>query len=314
MSDANPEGGAVTVDDAVSRLMAQQERPEAPTERDDQEPAQEAPADAEDHDADPEEAGGGDEDDSDPEGQEEPQRFTVKVNGEEHEVTLEELQKGYSLESDYRRKTSALSEERKQIEAAKQQVEQERQRYAEGLQAYLSNLQPLQEPNWVELAKTDPAGYVEQKAAWDAEIGRRQKAYSEYQATRSQQMQEHLERERSRLPELIPEWADTKRAQKEAEALQSYAVKGLGFTPQEAASVYDARLVSMLRKAWQYDKLMADKPAVTKKVAAAPKVQQPGAVRSKGAENDERIAAKRQSLKRSGSIDDAVALLRARGL
>lgn len=317
MSDANPETGADTVDGAVSRLLAQPEPVERPTAPEpEQEPAPEA-AEADEVEADdaaPDDAGGGDEEDSEPEGEEEPQLFSVKVNGEEKQVTLDELLKGYSLESDYRRKTSTLAEERKQIEQVKAQVEQERQRYAEGLQAYLSNLQPLQEPDWVELAKTDPAGYVEQKAAWDAEIGRRQRAYQEYQATRETQLREHLAREQSKLPDLIPEWRDTKKAAEEAQALHGYAVETLGFAPQEAANVHDARLVLMLRKAWMYDKLMADKPAVTKKIAAAPKVQKPGAVRGKGAELNEQVAATRQKLKRSGSVDDAVALLRARGL
>ena len=58
--------------------------------------------------------------DEDEEGQvqsndEEP-KYTVKVNGEDVEVTQEELLRGYMRQSDYTRKTQALADERQRIE------------------------------------------------------------------------------------------------------------------------------------------------------------------------------------------------------
>lgn len=58
--------------------------------------------------------------DDDEEGQvqtndEEP-KYTVKVNGEDVEVTQEELLRGYMRQSDYTRKTQALADERQRIE------------------------------------------------------------------------------------------------------------------------------------------------------------------------------------------------------
>jgi mRNA-degrading endonuclease YafQ of YafQ-DinJ toxin-antitoxin module len=54
--------------------------------------------------------------------------FKVKVNGEEVEVPLSELQKGYSREADYTKKTMALAEERTKLQSQfaselKQQIE-----------------------------------------------------------------------------------------------------------------------------------------------------------------------------------------------
>ena len=46
-----------------------------------------------------------------------PALYTVKINGVEQQVTLEELQKGYMLNSDYTKKTQALAEQRKQLES-----------------------------------------------------------------------------------------------------------------------------------------------------------------------------------------------------
>ena len=42
--------------------------------------------------------------------------FKVKVDGEERDVTIEELAKGYMRQSDYTRKTQALAAERKQVQ------------------------------------------------------------------------------------------------------------------------------------------------------------------------------------------------------
>ena len=50
---------------------------------------------------------------------------TVTINGEEHQVPLEELVKGYSRHSDYTKKTQEVAEYRKGAEAAIQQAQQE---------------------------------------------------------------------------------------------------------------------------------------------------------------------------------------------
>ena len=43
--------------------------------------------------------------------------YKVVVDGQEQEVTLDELMKGYSRQSDYTRKTEKLSQDRKSVEA-----------------------------------------------------------------------------------------------------------------------------------------------------------------------------------------------------
>lgn len=56
---------------------------------------------------------------ADPQGQPaEPETFVVKVNGQEQEVTLDELLHGYMRTQDYTRKTQALAEERRQMQYA----------------------------------------------------------------------------------------------------------------------------------------------------------------------------------------------------
>ena len=61
---------------------------------------------------------------------EEDLKYTIKVDGEELEVGIDELKNGYQRQADYTRKSQALAEQRKETEAIqseRMQREQERQ-------------------------------------------------------------------------------------------------------------------------------------------------------------------------------------------
>ncbi len=75
-----------------------------------------------------------------------PQVFTVKVDGKEIEVTLDELQKGYSRTQDYTRKTQQVAEARKAAEAELQAVRAEREQYAQLLGALSEQVKAAAEP------------------------------------------------------------------------------------------------------------------------------------------------------------------------
>ena len=91
-------------------------------------------------------------------------RFKVKAAGEEIEVDQDELIKGYQQGVDYTKKSQALAEQRKALEAERQHLEyvkQERQAYAQKLQALDSFLtQQDQGVNLDVLKETDPIGYA----------------------------------------------------------------------------------------------------------------------------------------------------------
>jgi hypothetical protein len=91
-------------------------------------------------------------------------RYKVKASGEEVEVELDELIKGYQQGTDYTKKSQALAEQRKAIEAERSHLEyvkQERQAYAQKLQALDSFLtQQHQGVDLEVLKETDPIGYA----------------------------------------------------------------------------------------------------------------------------------------------------------
>jgi len=244
---------------------------------------------------------------------EEPQRYRVKAAGEDKEVTLDELIKSYQLGTDYTKKSQAVAEERKAVEAERQRIEEARylrDQYAERLQVIeqMLNQQPETE-NLDYLKETDPIGY----AVKVAELSQREKQLAQVQAERQriamQQDQERQEQlghviqaEARKLAEAIPEYADPQKGEVARRELREFGQK-LGFSEQELSGVYDSRQVLTLWKAMQYDKLQSAKPGITKKVNEAPKVMKSGVSQPRDA-SDEMKKLKARA-KQTGRVADA---------
>jgi hypothetical protein len=248
---------------------------------------------------------------------EEPQRFKVKIDNEEIEVTLEELQQGYSRTKDYTKKTQALAETRKTVEAERARIEEAKQlrdTYAQRLQVIEQMLnQPADNENLAELKESDPIGYAikvaersEREKQLQAVQAEKQRIAQQQSQEQQEQLKNHLALEAQKLKEWIPEFRDEVKADLARKDIRAYA-KSIGFSDQELANVYDARAVQTLYKAMQYEKLMKGKSVATKKVNDAPKTLRAGNGGQVNAEND---ATKRQmqKLKQSGKKSDAAKL------
>lgn len=265
------------------------------------------------------EADDGDEGEQDDEESEEP-RYTVKVNGEEIEVTLEELRRGYSRDADYRRKTQALAEQRKALEAEYEAIRQERAQYAQLLTALEQQLQSggVKEPDWDRLYQEDPVEWVRQRELWRSRQERLAAAQAEQQRLQQIAAQEqqarlaaYVQEQRERLFEALPELRDPEKAQQEHRRLRDYGQR-LGFTEQELDSLYDHRAVLLLYKAARYDELMAKREALRPKPdGKATRTATPGS-RVTPTEQQRKSAMRRQQrLEKTGSVHDAAAAIEA---
>jgi len=177
------------------------------------------------------------EDDEEPEEQEQAQTFTVKVDGKEVAVTLDELQKGYSRTQDYTRKTQQIAEVRKQVEQETQAIRAERQQYAQLLGALQAQLQASEpQVDLDRLYNEDPIEWVRQK---EVLRDRQEKAYAIQaeqqrlsqlsQQEQQRAMEEHLESQKDALLAALPEWRDPKKAKAE-KALVLESAKSVGFS------------------------------------------------------------------------------------
>lgn len=308
MDDTNPQGSVKTVRDAAGAFLGMMEpqepqgQPEEP-----QAEAQETEYEAEGYDEQAEES------------YEEPQqtpKYRVKVDNEELEVDVDELIKGYSRTSDYTKKTQALAEQRKQIEAERAKVVEAarlRDQYAQRLQVIEQMLTQSPQENLAELKETDPIGYavkmaeqVEREKQLAAVRQERAQVAQRQQYEQQERLKAHLSQEAERLQAAIPEMADEVKGEVVRKEIKDFA-RSIGFSEQELSQVYDHRAVLTLYKAMQYDKLQKSKPATAKRVAEAPKTLRPGPAQQSDPKSDDVKKLKGQ-LRKTGKQRDAAKL------
>jgi len=257
--------------------------------------------------------------------EEEEALYAVTVNGEEHEVSLDELMKGYSRQSDYTKKTQELSQGRKEIEEAKYtydsaltQMQQERQHYVTQLNQILqnssNNLNEYNKINWDALKEDDPIEYVkmkedfrEGKEKMQALDQQRQMAMQQQQAEAQKVQQEVIQGERARMVEALPEWGDPEKQKELATDVKTYALSQ-GFSEEELNSLVDHRSVLVLMKAAKYDAL-ENADVKSKKLKNKPKVIRSGKGRTSGENSKSKRTAKMKRLRSSGHVDDAASIL-----
>ena len=317
----------ITIDDATSAFEGMLSTPEdsneqpTETEEDTQEAEVEETEVEEEAEPEMEEAEEATEDDSeieeDEEVVEEEQTFTVKAAGEEKEVTLDELKKSYQLGSDYTKKTQEVAEQRKVIEQEAKAILEARQvrdDYAQKLQAVEQFLVGNNDSpeDLSAMKENDPIGYAvkvaemtEKKEQLQAVQSERHRLAEEQNAVRADQMQKFVAEEAQKLTQSLPEFSDKAKGEQIRNSIRNYGKK-VGFTDEELSQVYDSRHVLVLHKAAQYDKLMAGKAGVKKKVANAPKTIKGGA-KVKQTVTD-RTKKQQNRLLQTGDARDAAAL------
>jgi hypothetical protein len=250
----------------------------------------------------------------DQEEQEQPPKFTVKVDGKDVEVSLEELQKGYSRTEDYTRKTQALAQERKAAQAEFETVRAERAQYAQLLGALQQQLQQAEpQVDMERLYQEDPIEWVRQRELQRVNAEKQmaiqaeqQRLAQENQRFMLQQQQQRLQQEKDLLLSAVPELKDPKVASKAKEEMMQ-AGKAIGLTDQELNSITDHRFLLALRKIAQYDNMVAKRQAIKPEPAATPTAK-PG-LASRKPQQSQRIKQSQQRLKSTGNVRDAASLI-----
>ncbi len=250
------------------------------------------------------------------EDEEELELYTVKINGQEEQVNLDELKSGYSRTQDYTQKTQKIAEIEKDLKNKEGQVNQQTVEMSEERALYKELLPKMQlalknnleaEPDWNKLIDENPQKYLKLKEEWsnkndtlqyvENEIARVQ---AEQQNVEAQNLQKMVDEGKQLISEKIPEWQDEKIANSETKAMMEYA-QSLGFSGNELSEIYDGRLVLLLRDAWSHSK--------TKKAIKSKPKSSPSRVAKAGTSNRIKSNTPRkkamQKLRQSGKVSDA---------
>ena len=235
-----------------------------------------------------------------------PSLHRVKVQGQELEVSLDELKSGYSRDSDYRQKTHALAEERRMLDEQKTSLSQS----YDGKLKELTDLIGAAESYIGQSSKEDLQKMYEEDPTQAAKIDFQQRQQRESfnnlkrqaEVVKLQQYNQYLDEQKRLAATKIPEYSDPVKGVTFKNQMKN-TLSEYGFNDQEIGSLADHRFLMVLRDAMEYKNLKS-KPVTNKKVTTAPKVVKSGTPKME----DSRRAAVKQKigrLRRSGKINDA---------
>lgn len=255
------------------------------------------------------------------EAQEEEAKYQIKVNGKPVEVTLDELMSGYQRDSDYRRKTMELADERRLLEEEKTKAKSEsdavaklRQDYATRLGEIENSMQPDANIDWAKLYETDPDEYhrkkieVENKSkALETIKAERQRALQEQQQEQTKVFNQYLEQQKKLLADKEPEYVDPVKGEGLRKDMTSY-LKKEGYSDQELNMMVDHRSFVIAKKAMLYDKMMNSKVSA-KQSKPVPKMVRSGTTKTINKDSQQAKSLKSR-LKQTGSMRDAANVLK----
>ena len=253
--------------------------------------------------------------------QEEEAAYEIKVNGKPVKVTLDELMSGYQRDSDYRRKTMELADERRLLEEEVNKAKSEsdavaklRQDYATRLSEIENSMQPDANIDWAKLYETDPDEYhrkkieVENKSkALETIKAERQRAIQEQQQEQSKVFNQYLEQQKKLLAEKEPEYVDPVKGEGLRKDMTSY-LKKEGYSDQELNMMVDHRSFVIAKKAMLYDKMMNSKISA-KQSKTVPKMVRSGTTKTINKDSQQAKSLKSR-LKQTGSMRDAANVLK----
>lgn len=249
-------------------------------------------------------------------------------NGEKAEFTLGEIKDNYQRFSEAEAIRSEAQAKYDAYAAAEAQTQELLQAHALRAQAIERSmeqalLQDFGQVNWQHLQATNPSEYIrlsQQFNARQAQLGEMRQQAGQFMQEQHEQLnvqREHLKRERlvreqQSLLKAIPEWRDQKVADAERHDLARYMVER-GYSEEEINAVDDHRAILLVRDAMRYRQQKASGDIAAKKVIKlAKKVVTPGTRQTSREQTNDQERGLRQSLKRTGSTQDAAALISAR--
>lgn len=253
-------------------------------------------------------------------------KLTTKVNGEESEVTLAELKKGYQLEADYTRKNQAFIEQQKEFneqqEQARTEVADQLRRAGAAFQVAQSQLtNDFNSINWTELQQADPTQYVIQRQQFGErqahinqmidQASREAQSFQDKQRLEADQAKESVMREQAELlSKAMPAWSDSKVREAETAQVAEYFAS-MGFQPEEVNGITDHRIILMAIKAMNAVK-SSDIDIAKKKVEKVPKLVKSNARQNQNLGKEKTLSKLKSRIKQTGNVDDVAALLQAR--
>jgi len=240
---------------------------------------------------------------------EEPELHRVKVQGQELEVSLDELKAGYSRDSDYRQKTHTLGLEKRDLETQKSSLRQSYDTRLSELNDLIATAdatvrQRQGSEDLQKLYDEDPTAAAKLDYQLRQETRQLEDVKSKAREAQAQQYDEFLSTQKELAATKIPEYSDPNKADQFKYNMRT-SLRNYGFNDHEIGSLADHRFLMVAKDAMSYQNLKNKRPIVQKKIANAPKVVKAGIAKSGTSSGREGIRNKINRLGKTGHLKDA---------
>lgn len=241
--------------------------------------------------------------------------YTVKVDGEEQTVNLDELKRSYSGQAKIQKGMQDAATLRKDSENIYHTLQAEQQKFIQTVQSLQEQgVKPPPVAPDQSLIETDPIGYMQEKSRYENQLSEYQTQQGEINRIQEQssQMQTHaqnvlLQEQSVRVQELVPELADKEKAPKFKERLVKTGVDTYGYSQEEMGAITDARAIAVLADALKWRDLKSGN-AKAKKQPDAPRNIKP---KGRSRQQPQKVIRNKQkaTARKSGKLEDFASLL-----
>lgn len=214
------------------------------------------------------------------------EKITIKVKGENGEdetleLTPDDIAASYLRQRDYTRKTQELAKrETEAVEFLTKKHEEIRSQYlsqAELTRAAIVQMAGIKsEEEMAELANKDPSAWVaesqRQRQIGNYLNGLNQQIEGEKQQAKAQEDQRLQQQRQKQFSETWDALSKDGIDKPKLAKIYGEATDKYGFSNEELATIYDHRMVRVLKDALAYQSLKAQKPAVMQKAQNAPRM------------------------------------------
>jgi hypothetical protein len=211
----------------------------------------------------------------------------VKIDGETSTVSVGDLIAGYQTNKSVTQRSQSLAEEKKAFESQKEIAEQTYASKLKTVDALTSHFEKqliseFDGVDWETLRANDPAEYAAARSDFAAKAGELQNIQRAIKADAEQQSQEATQAQNAQAQGYMktqfdamivknPTWTDEKVRLEAENSFKTFVNDTYGFTEQEFESVFDARLIELIKDAQKYHD--GAKVAAKKKLIPVPKFQ-----------------------------------------
>jgi hypothetical protein len=254
-------------------------------------------------------------------------KLGVKIDGQTGEASLDDLVRSYQIQTAAEKRLEDAKTKSAEITAeATAKAAKLGERFAEAaalVESLESDLtEDISAANMEKLRRTDPAEWAAKNAEFDkrrAKIAqKRTDAIAKYHKANQQAQEEaranrekYLAGEYNALMEKRPEWRDAEKFKADGKKLNEFLSSATNTNTAQQVS-HNHELLLLAHEAMLYRELKANTNAAAKKLEKVPKVLKPGTPTPPETSAKAKLEKARSQLRKSGSIDDALAFLRAK--